>query len=52
MQLSLAFGLDSDDPWDIGGEHPTTVSESELCEDTLQSANYKKGFDLFDHQVA
>jgi len=52
IQIYLAFGLDSKDPWDANGEHATVVSDYQLYEDTVQQANYKKGFDLFDYQEA
>jgi len=55
MQITMAFGLKSNDPWcddDLCGVHPTTISEGELYEDTEQTANYKNGFDLFDYQQA
>lgn len=51
IQVTMAFGLNSKDPWSDGGEHPTVVN-GEVYKNTKQSANYLENFDLFDYQEA
>jgi len=49
VTVRLGFGVDPKNPWNQGGVHPAELNE-DLYENTPQSANYVKGFDLFEHQ--